>query len=102
MTLLDRACTQILKPGWHKFDGARDGTLNEKRFNAEHPVVRYHAHTDWVSKAAYVEQVNSMVSVCWCMRCKSIWFQYALLFRESVVNSMLCVASHQCTPSVCK
>jgi len=53
---------QILKPGWHKFEGARDGMVNEKRFYKEYPVVTYHSHNDWVTKAAYVESVNSIVS----------------------------------------
>ena len=46
---------QILKPGWQKFPGGRDGSMKEKDFYASNPVVTYHAHKDWVTKAAYVE-----------------------------------------------
>ena len=59
---------QILKPGWHKVpistseSSAGREALTPKIFFRENPVVRYHPHTDWVTKAAYVESLNSVAS----------------------------------------
>ena len=84
---------QILKPGWHKFEGARDGTLNDRKFYKEYPVTTYHAHKDWVAKAAYVESVNSIASAA-ADNLLSLYDLEALKTKWSLDLSSVKSASH--------